>query len=376
MMNLKPFLLSFIAIALLASCNSLQPEFGLANDYFPSAQYLREGIVNKYYSHQTSSSNSDVVTQIRYNAFQLKSANELKASSYNSAMELVSETLYRFEDNKMKIVEAKEYAGEDTLFTQIKSPEIIDWAGNDALYAYEFENLRGRLTKASQRQLASKDTVVEGRKAKLIYQESTYKNLLNGDSAVFELKFIRTYAQGIGLYGYHMTYERGATRLELVEQIPLKEFQKMADHGIRRVGYIDPRSVLDPDSGFQLCGRHDDVADYYNGQDKRAQYVGGKKAIWELTNKHLDKSKLFKESGYLTLRFIVNCKGEAGWFTMEEADLDFQPKRFPAETIQHFFEILYQHPNWKPCIIREEARDAYTYITFKLKDGEIIEILP
>jgi hypothetical protein len=173
-----------------------------------------------------------------------------------------------------------------------------------------------------------------------------------------------------------MSYERGTTRLELIEQIPFKEFQQRANHGVKRVGYIDPRSVLDQGSDFKLCDKQVKVADYYNGQDKRAQYVGGKKAIWELVNQHLDKSKLFNESGYLTLRFIVNCEGEAGWFTMEEADLDFQPKRFHTETIQHFFEILYQHPNWKPCIIREEARDAYTYITFKLKDGEIIEILP
>ena len=375
-MKQKYFLLLLIPLALLGSCNSLQPEFGLGTSYFPSAKYLRDGIVNKYYNHQTSTNGYDVTTQVEYTGYQVTSANELEITTYNPAMELTGIFRYQFENDKMKLVDRKEFYQGDTVFSEIKSPYAIDWAGQSAVYAYHKTTLRGQEIDTRQEQVASKDSVVEGRKAKVFYQKTRYKSRYKQDSAVFDLNFVRTYAQGIGLYSSEMSYERGTTRLELIEQIPFKEFQQRANHGVKRVGYIDPRSVLDQGSDFKLCDKQVKVADYYNGQDKRAQYVGGKKAIWELVNQHLDKSKLFNESGYLTLRFIVICEGEAGWFTMEEADLDFQPKRFHTETIQHFFEILYQHPNWKPCIIREEARDAYTYITFKLKDGEIIEILP
>lgn len=228
-----------------------------------------------------------------------------------------------------------------------------------------------------QRQIASSDSLIEGRKGKMFLRQETKTYIISGDTTVRHRAYQSYYAAGIGLFSTIQTDTTGPlSRTELVEQISLKQFKEMADHGVKRIGYIDPQSVLDPETDFQPCGSHDAVADYYNGQRDRAQYKGGKKAIWALTKKHLQQDLLFRESGYLTLRFIINCKGEAGWFTMEEADLDFQPKKFPSETIQHFFEILYDNPDWEPVILRGEASDAYTYITFKLKHGELIEILP
>jgi hypothetical protein len=374
-MKPRPFALLFIPLILLASCNSLQPDFGLATDYFPSAKYLREGIVNKYYQHSTDK-DGDVRTFIQYRQYQLTKENEFTESFFDPAMELVSVSRFQFAENKLKLKERVEYYQGDTITTVITNEDFVDWQGQDAGYSFQKKYESGVEVFYSQSQTAAEDSIVENRPAKVFAKRATQERKYQGESTTTDFNFLTTYMKGIGLYGYELTYEGGNSRLELVEQIPLKTFQEMANHGVKRIGYIDPRRVLDQDSNFKLCGRHDDVADYYNGQDKIAQYKGGKRAIWELVNKHLDKSKLFEESGYLTLRFIVNCEGEAGWFTMEEADLDFQPKHFPSETIQHFFEILYQHPDWKPCIIREEARDAYTYTTFKLSQGEIIEILP
>lgn len=375
-MKQKPFTLLLIPLILFAACSSLQPELGLATTYFPGDTYLRDGIVNKYYIHTTSNSDADVSTKIQYRYYQLTKPDELTVKGYNPAMELTWTTRFQFEVNKMNLLERTEIVRGDTLSTHIIDPNFIDWEGQHADYAYRRTYPSGQEIEYNQQQLTRIDSTIEYRKAKIFHQKGTQQSIYKGDSVTYELNFITTYMKGIGLYAYELDYGSGSSRLELIEQIPYKKFQEMANHGVKRIGYIDPRIVLDQDSGFELCGKHDDVADYYNGQDKMAQYNGGKKAIWELVNKQLNKAELFNESGYLTLRFIVNCEGEAGWFTLEEADLDFQPKRFPSETIQHFYEILYQHPDWKPCIIREEARDAYTYITFKLKDGEIIEILP
>ncbi len=374
-MRHKPLALLLIPLILFASCNNLKPEFGLATDYFPSAQYLREGIVNKYYQHNTDKE-GDVSTYIQYRQYQLTQENELIEKFYNPAMELESVTRFQFVENKLKMLEKAEYYRGDTIPTLILDGGFVDWEGQEAAHSFQKKYSSGVELFYSQSQIGSEDALIENRLAKVFHKKAKQERKYQGDSIMVELNFLTTYMQGIGLYGYELTYEGGSSRLELVEQIPLKEFQKRAAHGVKRIGYIDPRSALDQGSDFELCGAQDDIADYYNGQDKRAEYAGGKRALWELVNKHLDREKLFEESGYLTLRYVVNCKGEAGWFSMEEADLDFRPKRFPAETIQHFFEILYQHPNWKPCIIREEARDAYTYTTFKLSQGEIIEILP
>ena len=54
----------------------------------------------------------------------------------------------------------------------------------------------------------------------------------------------------------------------------------------------------------------------------------------------------------------------------------YQPLKFEEETIEHLYGILRKLEEWRPVVINEEARDAYFYITFKIEDGKITDILP
>ena len=167
----------------------------------------------------------------------------------------------------------------------------------------------------------------------------------------------------------------GKNWTELVEQIPIEQFQKMANHGRHRLAYIDPEKTMDEATDFKICNER--IADYYNHDIGHFPILkGGKNAMQKLLNTQLDKTKLFKESGYLTFRFVVNCEGVAGRFITEQTDLDFQGKTFNPETVSHLYEIVKNIKDWRTTMIRKEARDAYAYITFKLNDGEIIELLP
>ena len=104
--------------------------------------------------------------------------------------------------------------------------------------------------------------------------------------------------------------------------------------------------------------------------------VGGKGGLWEMVENNLDPSLLKGQDGYFTFRFVVNCKGEAGRFTTEESDLKYNKKEFSSELRNHFLEMLLGVPQWESLTINGEPRDAYVYVTFKIKDDEIIEILP
>jgi hypothetical protein len=367
---------SFLLMLLLSACQGIQPDFGGAEAFFPSPTHLQKGIVNKYYYHLTPDE-GDRQTNIEYRLFQMPAPNELIIKRYGPAMGLRTFSHYRFEEGKMRLMARKQYAQGDTIEAKLDSDVFLDWRGNEAPYEIQTLYEQGIRMRVVQRQLASGDSSLEGRPARYFRQQiRQYRIKDEAATDSLDLSIQTYYAQGLGLYGYEVEFRGGKGRLELVEQIPLAKFEQLADHQVKRIGYIDPRSRLDTDSAFALCGEERQIADYYNGQLDRAQLKGGKKALWAWVRPRLDSSLLFQESGYLTFRFVVNCEGETGWFTLEEADLAFQPTRFKTETIQHLLGILREAGPWQPVIIRDETRDAYTYVTFKLADGKLIELLP
>jgi len=117
------------------------------------------------------------------------------------------------------------------------------------------------------------------------------------------------------------------------------------------VEYIDPeKSFLNTD--FILCNE-DFIVQYYNL--KRATYSKGKNGLREFVFSNY-KNKNYTDSGYLNIRFIINCKGEAGRYVIHENTTQLK--------------------KWNPNYTHEAFRDSYMYISYRIEHGEIIEILP
>ena len=183
------------------------------------------------------------------------------------------------------------------------------------------------------------------------------------------------YVKNFGLHSYHSAREEGEFESELVEQMPLSEFKKRAAHGIKRVAYINPDEVMDKGSGFEICTKYSKIYDYYNGAPD-GHYIGGKRALWKAIIPKLKKEKIEGQSGYRTLRIIINCHGDIGNFITEQADLDFQKTEFSTEVVKYFFGIMQTLTKWQPCHIQKIPSDSYAYLTLKLRDGELVELLP
>ena len=126
---------------------------------------------------------------------------------------------------------------------------------------------------------------------------------------------------------------------------------------------------------FNLCGHERFIADYYNSTPD-GQYIHGKRALLDTVFNNLDEAKMLEQNGMLIFRFVVNCEGKAGRFIVDGYDFMYQPLKFEEETIEHLYGILSKLEEWRPVVINEEARDAYFYITFKIEDGKITDILP
>lgn len=142
---------------------------------------------------------------------------------------------------------------------------------------------------------------------------------------------------------------------------------------LRQVGDIpfDPQ-VDDP--AFRVC--NENTARQYYNFGKGLMYRGEKAELKRFFQKNFRTQKGKKESGYITIRFIVNCEGKTGRFRVMEIDRDFQVKHFSKGLVSKLSGLVAQLDGW---IIGEQdgkAFDYYQYLTFKIEDGAITEILP
>ena len=198
---------------------------------------------------------------------------------------------------------------------------------------------------------------------------------MNSDTTESQWNTTSYYLENLGFFGAMEVHEDFTWELELVEQMPLAKFQKLANHNEKRVAYIDPDYTLDKDSDFKICVHEKFIADYYNSTPD-GDYLYGKAALVDTMLTNLEIDKMMNQTGMLTFRFVVNCNGEAGRFIAKGYDLNFQPYEFPEETINHLYEQLQKLKEWRVVVINEVPRDAYFYFTFKLNNGEITDILP
>lgn len=370
-------LFTFITFACyLCSCSSTHPSIGITGEYFPEPEHLETGIVNKYYFHYQSEDGYEKSTDIRYYQYKQLDEKRLSLSIYNPGFEITSRYILRMQDEKLLVEdEIRHYRGED-LEVQLAHNIYLDWGQDSSRYAATVHYPYGITEETSWQQTNSRDSIIMDRPAKIITrQRNRSYQYPDQDDRHMQTSMTNAYVQGFGLFSGHYNFEEGSGSLELIKQMPLSDFEALSSKVPKRVAYIDPNNTLDAFSNFAPCNDKGQIYDYYNG-DPDAGYRKGKRSLWDLFNQQVESNLLGNESGYLTFRFIINCTGEAGWFVTEEVDLDFNIKTFPETTVDHLFEIIRQIDDWQAAVIREEAIDTYAYLTLKMKDGKIIEILP
>ncbi len=135
--------------------------------------------------------------------------------------------------------------------------------------------------------------------------------------------------------------------------------------------YIDPDTALLND-GFNVCNENY-IAQYYNTSE--LPYPNGKNGFRNYINLSYVNNN-YSDSGYLNIRFIINCEGEVGRFVIHENNLDLEPKTFNEDLKNQLFKLTSEIKGWKPIVLREKNRDSYMYVSFRIEHGEITEIIP
>lgn len=361
---------------LLFACISCAEQDHAVWKFYPAKADLKRGVVSKYYEHYLPDNpNEKKRTDISYAAMQLDSDTSLMIRSYNAGFQLRSVERYIMGDSSIQLDSFTYIYNLDTSRTHILKPTYWHWGRDTSMfqretYFSEWSEL------ATLHQQSVRDTLVKEGIGKSFHSTSRSEILFNGDTIIRESQRMETFVKGLGVFHHRIIRDDWKWEVELVEQMPLSEFEKQSRHNRHRVAYIDPEKTLDAGESFTLCSHELSIADYYNSDDDKTGYIDGKKAMVRIIEKQMDANLIPRGQMMLTYRFVVNCEGEAGRFVAQGFDESYEYRDVAESTIIHFYEILSSLKGWNPCVVREEARDAYFYITLKFDNGKLVDVLP
>ena len=80
-------------------------------------------------------------------------------------------------------------------------------------------------------------------------------------------------------------------------------------------------------------------------------------------------------TGYITIRFIVNCNNESGRFRAKSLGSDFSLKEAPDSLKKHLVDIVQSLSGWNHAYENDAAFDIVKFINFKITNGQIDNVL-
>jgi hypothetical protein len=141
----------------------------------------------------------------------------------------------------------------------------------------------------------------------------------------------------------------------------------------RHVGDLSFDAKTD-DPNFKVCNETE-VFQYYNFGNG-LQYKGEKPKIVEHFTRGLTKQGAPTDTGFITIRFIVNCQGATGRFRVQGIDSNYQEKKFSPALTGQLLSLTKQLDGWVIGKYEGMIYDYYQYLTFKIENGKLIEIMP
>ncbi len=138
------------------------------------------------------------------------------------------------------------------------------------------------------------------------------------------------------------------------------------------IGYIDQERAQLNDV-YTLCDGNR-ILHVHHGAAEEG-YAGSKKRFRDniLANYNNDG---YTDSGYLNFRFLVTCLGKPGWFETIQVDTNYKPTQFNPEMVSQLLELTALPEHWNSLNHQEEPLDYYMYVSYKIENGTIAEILP
>jgi hypothetical protein len=140
------------------------------------------------------------------------------------------------------------------------------------------------------------------------------------------------------------------------------------------VGDIEFDEKLD-DPSFKKCTLEKLISlQYYQGS-KEFNYKGEKIAIIEKLQKENISSET-KMNGYITVRFLVNCEGKTGLFRVQQMNAELKETVLDKELGDKLLRFTKSLDGFIPKEIKGFKAGYYQYLTYKIENGKVSEVLP
>ena len=137
-----------------------------------------------------------------------------------------------------------------------------------------------------------------------------------------------------------------------------------------KVGWIKFDGEKD-DTSFKICDEYN-IHEYYQVNPRYGEGLKSIKEYFKSIEHNLDLPSSF--SGYLTVRFVINCEGNVGRLRLMIVNRDYESVSidFDSDLLN---EIVRNMGSWLPGRYKGETFDSYKHIVFKIRDGKVIDII-
>ncbi len=139
-----------------------------------------------------------------------------------------------------------------------------------------------------------------------------------------------------------------------------------------QIGYLYPDNK-DFSENFERCSEKKPIG-FFDSATRYGVYKGGKRTFQKFILNNF-KNEDYSDTGFLNLRFIINCKGEIGDMEINELDTNLERATLDKNLVDHIIDISVQKKHWHIMDL-DEPRDTYMYLIYKIENGAITEILP
>ena len=150
------------------------------------------------------------------------------------------------------------------------------------------------------------------------------------------------------------------------------------------IGYIDQEKAQLNDM-YTLC---DDGGIMHTNHGAAEEGYKWSKKVYRDNILAEYKNEGYTDSGHLNFRFLVTCEGNPGWFETIQVDTDYNPTQFNEAMVSQLLNLTAQPKHWNIynhkinpdhthfTVPKEGPKNYYMYVSYKIENGEITEILP
>lgn len=129
-------------------------------------------------------------------------------------------------------------------------------------------------------------------------------------------------------------------------------------------------------SGFQICDNCFARMWHYTSVEREEIHT-----LRQLFHTYYQSEKRPGQSGLIRIRFVINCQGERGLFDVAGFGDDYCPRTFATQITDQLVKICRQYvpadlSGFVSDLPNMQSQDSAVSLTFRLKDGQITDILP